>query len=298
MTRMHWSILVNPAAGRRGQSAEAVASLVSQRGIDATITTTESADHLAAVTREHVEMGTRGFVAVGGDGTANLVLNAIMKSGATEHDRFALGVVAAGSGSDFVRTFGHSGRIDDGFDRIADPEFYTIDIGHMTGSFGQNYFLNAANAGVGAASALCAAKLPKRLGSVRYSLGFWLSLPRFPVRQVTVTVGEHRFEGEAINIVVANGQFFAGGMNIAPRATLVDGLLDVQVFQAPKRLAFTVMPRVIRGSHLTHTSVRRYVGSSIELHVPDQWPIEADGEVLGQGTVSITTIRGAIDFVT
>ena len=98
-------------------------------------------------------------------------------------------------------------------------------------------------------------------------------------------------------MVIANGQFFGGGMNVAPRATLVDGIFDVQVFRAPKRHAFSVMPRIIRGSHLTHKAVRRYIGATISVTGADDWPVEADGEYLGRGPVSVTMEPAAIDFV-
>jgi len=197
-----------------------------------------------------------------------------------------------------VRTFGHSRNIGLAVDRLVDPDLYPIDIGSISGSFGTRLFLNAANVGVAAASARVANHLPNRLGALRYTAGFWLALARFKEAPVTVTVGRHEFSGDAITVVVANGQFFAGGMNIAPKATLTDGLLDVQVFKGPRRLAFGVMPRVVKGTHLTHTAVRRYIGDTISITVPASWPVETDGELLGSGSVRIRTIASAIDFVT
>ena len=112
-----------------------------------------------------------------------------------------------------------------------------------------------------------------------------------------MTIDRHRFVGEAINVVVANGQFFGGGLNIAPRATLVDGVFDVQVFSGPKRNAFVIMPRLAFGAHLTHRAVRRYIGGAISINAPDEWPLEADGEMLGTGSVSIDVVPAAVDYV-
>ncbi len=86
-------------------------------------------------------------------------------------------------------------------------------------------------------------------------------------------------------------------MNVAPRATLVDGKLDVQVFKGPRRLALSVMPRVVKGTHLSHKAVRRYIGGAVTIDVPASWPVESDGEVLGTGSVTIRTISSAVDFV-
>ena len=104
------------------------------------------------------------------------------------------------------------------------------------------------------------------------------------------------FAGDAINVVVANGQFFGGGLNIAPMSMLNDGRVDVQIFSGRKRQAFSIMPRLLVGSHLTHRAVQRYSGSDIQIDVPDAWPVEADGEMLGTGSVSVSVVADALDF--
>ena len=85
-------------------------------------------------------------------------------------------------------------------------------------------------------------------------------------------------------------------MNIAPRASVADGLADIQVFSGPRRKAFSVMPKVVRGMHLGHKNVRRLTGRSVRINVPDGWPIEADGELLGTGSISVTVLPAAIEF--
>jgi YegS/Rv2252/BmrU family lipid kinase len=297
MTGGGWSIVINPNAGRRPPSALDVESAVAKRGIDATIVTTTSVGHLVTHIQDQVRSGRRAFISIGGDGTAHHVVNAIMDTGLSRTERFTLAIVATGSGSDFVRTFGHRAGLEAGLDRVVTPDLYPIDIGHIDATFGSRYFLNAANTGVAASAARRAGSLPKLLGPRRYTAAFWLELPRFPVGTLVITCDRHRFDGEAISVVIANGQFFGGGMNVAPRATLVDGVFDLQVFQAPKRNAFSVMPRIVRGSHLTHKAVRRYIGASISITGPDDWPVEADGEYLGRGSVSVTMEAAAIDFV-
>jgi diacylglycerol kinase family enzyme len=57
-----------------------------------------------------------------------------------------------------------------------------------------------------------------------------------------------------------------------------------------------IMPRVRRGTHLSHRSVRRIKGSSIEVNCPDLWPIEADGELIGTGPITVEVVPHAIFF--
>jgi diacylglycerol kinase (ATP) len=292
---MTWQFIINPAAGRRGSPYQEVIEAAERHGIDATFHETAHLVDLEQTIRTATAVGHDAFVVVGGDGTAHHVVNAFMRFAPDR--RLTLSIIAAGSGSDFVRTFGQSDGLDAGMKRLADPEAYTVDIGRIEGSFGVRYFLNAANVGVAAASAGVAASVPRVVGSAKYTIAFWLALVRFPIADIAVSVDRHHFSDTAMNVVLANGQFFGGGLNVAPKASTSDGQLDVQVFQGKKRSAFSVMPRILVGSHLTHKAVRRYVGSTVSVEAPNTWPIEADGELLGYGSCDVTVIDQALDFV-
>lgn len=291
-----WFVVVNVGAGRRGSPTAAVRSGLESRNVSAEIVETNDLDHLHEVVGNAIGRDIQRFAAVGGDGTAHHLLNAIKR--ASPSMRPTLAIIPAGSGSDFARTFGQSTKIDDALDRIADPDLYGVDIGRLRGNFGEHYVLNASSTGVVAASAEFAEKLPRWVGGARYTIAFWMALWRFRSAEVGVTIGRHEYSGPALTVVVANGQFFGGGLNIAPRATLVDGDFDVQVIHGPKRVAFAVMPRVIFGAHLSHKAVRRYIGSAATVRIPADWPVEADGEIIGRGAYSIECLPDAIDYVT
>lgn len=292
---MTWFASVNPLAGKRPIDTDEVRLAAAEAGIDMVVSVSSTKREAFEVVAAAVRGGYTRFVAVGGDGTANLVANALFA--APTDQRFTLGVIAIGSGSDLVRTFGHSKGLDPGMDRLVDPRLYPFDVGVVTVGGSTTYFLNAVNVGVGAISVVKADAMPRRLGSIRYTAGFWIALAGYTSDHIEVSIDHHSFSGRAINVVVANGQFFGGGMNIAPRASTSDGLFDVQVFSGPKRQAFTVMPRVLRGTHLTHRSVRRYIGSHVSITASSALPVESDGESLGEGAVEIDMMPSAIDLV-
>lgn len=289
-------IVVNPSAGRAGDLRNALTNGMTARGIPGDVVVTNSVDEMEHRIHVAVADGTTRFLAVGGDGTAHHLLNALPLD-VDAAPRFSFGLLPSGTGSDFVRTFGQTADVGRALDRLAEPTPYGVDVGWVEGSFGRRWFLNAANAGIAAESVTTADRLPRRLGASRYTAAFWLTLPRFRGAAITVDVDRHHFEGQALNVVVANGQYFGGGLNVAPRATLVDGSLDVLVFRGPRSNAFTVMPRIAIGSHLTHRAVQRFVGSQISIGVPDDWPIEADGEALGRGHVHIGIRPDAVDYL-
>ena len=243
--------------------SDAVRRAAAYAGLEISVSVSSSVEEAKAAITAAVLAGHTRFVAVGGDGTANLVVNSLFSK--SSDTRFTLGIIAVGSGSDLARTFAHKKGLDPGMARLASGELYPFDVGVVSVRGAKTYFLNAVNIGVGAASVVKANRIPRRFGSLRYTAGFWVALAGYNADHMDVQIDRHKFSGKAINVVVANGQFFGGGMNIAPRASTSDGLFDVQVFSGPKRQAFTVMPRVLLGTHLTHRSVRRYVGAHVAL---------------------------------
>ena len=290
-----WWVIVNPWAGRTNTVEVRARAALEAAGVTFHLEVSPEAAAVADLVERGLAAGASDFAAVGGDGTANLVLDALMK--AAPELRPTLAILPAGSGSDFIRTFGHDKDLDEAARRLIDPQRYRCDVGALDGSFGRRYFLNVADVGVAAASVNVASRLPRGLGAVRYAAGFWLQLAAFPARSVRLEAAGRTFDGSAINVVIANGQFFGGGMNIAPRAALTDGAFDLQVFTGPRRQAFSVMPRVVRGTHLSHRGVRRFSAPSFRLVCDDSWPVEADGELIGSGSITGQVVPGAIEFV-
>ncbi|MGB9357742.1 MAG: YegS/Rv2252/BmrU family lipid kinase [Acidimicrobiia bacterium] len=289
-----WWVVVNPSAGRGRDLTRQVEAALRKRGISFEIRTSASADTIAGLISEGRAEGYRQFGAVGGDGTANLVLNGLLAEPWTEPP--TLGILPAGSGSDFVRTFAIPNNLDGGADHFVDGEQYPVDVGLLEGSFGERYFLNAANAGLAARTVVDAGHLPDWLGSRRYLAGFWTALARTKPAPVEVDSDGRTISAAAWNVVVANGQFFGGGMNVAPRAATMDGLFDVQVFSGPRRHAPVVIRRVVRGTHLTHPAVRRTTGGRVRANIPERWMVEADGEIFGTGSFTASVLQGMLNF--
>ena len=291
---MSWLVVRNPAAGKGGDIAARLDAALAQVGVDHRVAVSSDSGHVQALVDEAVSEGIVRFAAVGGDGTAHLLLNAVLAHDWEEPPTLA--ILPAGSGSDFIRTFALPRTLEGGVGLLATGDVYRCDVGLAVGGFGSRYFLNAINFGVVAASAARAERLPRILGGLRYTTGFWLALGAFAPGPVEVKTERTTLTAVGLTVVVANGQFFGGGLNIAPQAAVMDGLLDVEVFSGPRRNAFGVMPRVIRGLHLRHPAVSTARGAEITIDVPADWPVEADGEVIGAGSAQVSVVRGAIDF--
>ena len=293
MESSDWYVIVNPTAGRGTDLVARTERALARHSVAGSIVPSASADDVARLVDAAVVAGRRRFVAVGGDGTVNLVANALLAHEWAEPP--VLGILPAGTGCDFVRVFGIPQDVEHAARHLVGEETYRSDAAIIEGEWGRRHFMNIAQAGIGAASATTADKLA-RLGGLRYQTAFWVNLPRFPRTDVTVRVGKRTYQGDAISVIFANGQFFGNGMNVAPKATLVSGQIDAQVITARKRQAPLLMRKAVRGLHLGSREVHRMRGADFEIETKDPWPVEADGEYLGRTPVHGRMVPAAIDI--
>lgn len=287
-----WVVLVNPAAGPHPTDVDMVEDVLQAAGIEGVIHRPRSRDETAeTITSAALEGHTR-FAIAGGDGTVNLAVNALLRLDLDEPP--TIGMLPVGTGCDLIRTFGLPHDLREAASHLGTDETYLIDVATLEGSWGLRYFVNVAQVGAGAAAVETAPRFSRRLGGVRYPLAFGLRLPRFPRAHVTITTERRTIESEALAVILANAQFFAGGWNVAPKATLVDGVLDIQVIDATKRQAPAIVPKVIRGTHLTDPAVRRFSAAEFKIETDPTWPLEADGDLIGNTTVSGRVVPAAV----
>jgi YegS/Rv2252/BmrU family lipid kinase len=265
-------------------------------GHDYEVRTTKHQGHAAQLAVEAAADGAATVVAIGGDGTVNEVVNGLMAVEAAK--RPSLGVVAAGSGADFARTFDlpeHTGATLAGVIGATT----SIDIGLMEFSDGRrHHFVNIANVGLAAATVERAERMPRRLGKARYVVALWPVLARYAECRIGVTVDGTEHSALAHNLLLANGRFAGGGMRFSPHSDPSDGVFDVQMNVGPKRQAVTLVPKIFKGTHLPNDRILQLAGRQFAIDAERTLIVEADGELIGETPVTITVIPGAIELVT
>jgi diacylglycerol kinase (ATP) len=295
------TVIVNPHAGKRrvGDEIPELERTLQARGLPYELRRTEGPGDATRLAREALDEGGRFLVAVGGDGTVHEVVNGMMADGKPVVPDAVLGVVAAGSGCDLVRTFGLPGDVTRSCQHLLGENTYPLDVGMLTYTDGgptvTRYFPNVAEAALGAAVAARASRLPAWLGQGKYFAAFWLTLPGFKMTEVRLQADRRTYEGPAVMIIVGNCQYYGGGMKISPRSYPGDGVLDVLVFTGPKSDAFTMLPRVYRGEHVPHPHIQEFrVKNALTIEADRPLPLEADGEVLGTTPATFGVVPQAI----
>jgi diacylglycerol kinase (ATP) len=296
-------LVANPLAGAgRDPVLPRLSAALRARGIVHDQALTEGPGHATQLAREAVEdLGRRFVVAVGGDGTVHEVVNGLVdaSTGEVRGDDPVLGIVAGGTGCDLTRTFGLDRSPEVVAAHLDGDQTVRMDLGRvrLVGTGGDQrvlLFANVAEAGYGGLVTDLANRLPRRLGTARYALAIIGAVSRFKLVESVVTVDQGTTAEAMSNVIVANGQFFGGGLHVAPRALPYDGRFNVQVWQGKPLDVLRAGPELRKGTHLARSDVREWQSSTVEIDAERPLLIEADGEVLGTTPASFDVLANVL----
>jgi len=247
----------------------------------------------------------------GGDGTIHRHLGQLVKLG------LPVLVVPAGSGNDFARALGFR-RVRDslaawrrfgaGHDNIR-----AIDLGMImeledaggTPHESARYFCSVAGVGLDAEVSRRANALPRWLrGHGGYALPLAPTIFRFAPRPIKILAADEaggwttRNDQPTMLAAFANTAIYGGGMKIAPRAEIDDGLLDVCVIGGidPFRLA-CMFPTVYFGRHLGIREVNYFRAARVRVETETPFDIYADGEYVCRTPAEISVHPGALKVI-
>ncbi|MET7389648.1 diacylglycerol kinase [Streptomyces sp. NPDC005529] len=286
------TLFVNPTAGRgRGaHAAQPAASVFRAAGFSVrTVLGEDAADGLVRA-RAAVAEGTGALVAVGGDGMANLALQAVAGTDTP------FGLVPVGTGNDFARALGlplgdpaAAAALTAG--ALKEDRLRAVDLGRVDGTWFGTVLASGFDSRVNDRGNRM--RLP--VGRFKYDLAMLAELAAFRpfAYRLTLDGGETR-EIEATLVAVGNGSSYGGGMRICPGADLGDGLFDITVVgNCGRATLLTVFPKVYRGTHVDHPVVTVHRAARVEL-VAAGVTGYADGEPLGALPLTAECIPGAV----
>lgn len=297
-------VIANPGAGQgRAPVLPRLLAAFAQHGIVPEVQQSQRPGAAGSLARAALEAGRRYLVVVGGDGTVQEVLDGIvdLEAGTLRGDDPVLAVVPAGSGSDLPRTFGLDRSPEVLVRHLVTDDTIRVDVGRvrLTGQDGRpvvHAFLNVAQAGFGGTVVRRAAKLPRRLGAARYGMAIASCVPSFRLVETTVTFDADERTERLCNVVVANGQFFGGGMHVAPRALPSDGRFNLQAWGGTPGEVIAAAQQVRRGTHLSRDDVREWQSATVTVDAAEPLVVEADGEVLGTTPATFDLLPGLLRY--
>jgi len=290
-------VIFNPAArGEKARYFRRHLDKIASRGALKVTTIPGDARRLAT---EAVAEGFDLIVAAGGDGTVNEVLNGIGDA----PDGFArtrFGVLPLGTINVFAREIGMPLRIERAWETLLRGRETRLDLPRVEfpvkGVRRRQYFIQLAGAGLDArAIELVTWPLKRKIGPLAYVVAGVKALQgRLP--QITARVDGQNATGELI--LVGNGRFYGGPLEIFPQADLHDGLLDICVLPRANWLTLLrCLPGLLVRRRLPANVVQRFRTSGFELTGDAAASLELDGEWAGNLPATFSVAREQLRVV-
>jgi len=304
---MRTHVIINPAssAGRTGRrQADILAAIERHLGREFSLLVTKRPHEATSSARDASLRSAGLIIAVGGDGTIQEVVNGLMEAGSALARRPQLGIINAGTGHGFAQSLGLPAGLDDQCAAIASGTVRRVDIGRASFANGrgrciERYFVNECQAGIGGRVVEKVQTGHKKLGgSLAFGLATLTAALSYPNRPIRYSVDDGpEDEGRFVGIVAANGSAMAGGMRLAPQATVEDGRLDIVFMHGqtlPERLRN--FPKIYSGTHLGSPKFSCRRGRSLSLASAESVSFEADGEMFGHLPCRIDVLPSALEL--
>ncbi len=296
-------VFLNPGASHghgRGRWA-VVEDAVRERVGEFEVEETGAPEELIARLSEAVAQGERRFVAAGGDGTVNLLVNAIM-SLPTDAD-VTLGAVGLGSSNDFHKPFRSEDDIDGipirvNFEDVVLRDAIRIEYENESGGHRTRYSLVNASVGV-TAEANARFNAPTALIRATRALSVDAAISAAVVttlatwRDITCEIATDGGDAEMVsvtNLSVYKNPHFGGELRYDLDVGPADGRLGVGLCQGLSKVrTLATLSALRRGRFQGLRGTRAWIAGSVRLDGDRIFALEADGEVVHARAAKFST---------
>ncbi|MCR1899261.1 diacylglycerol kinase family lipid kinase [Irregularibacter muris] len=265
--------IVNPIAGKgKGKEfMEQAIHFMRDRNVQWEIAYTQYPGHAIELASQVDDNLYSKVVSVGGDGTIYEIINGL------KDKSISLGIIPAGTGNDLARSVHIPLDKQEALRVIFDGNEKQMDIGNME----EHRFVNVAGVGLDVEVLRCTEFFKKFVkGSIAYVLGLLKALFTFKAIELNISIDGVMHHEEVMLCAIANGQYYGGGMKIAPTADVGDGYFDIYLITKLSKLKLLFLfPRVFKGSHIDLPWVKTFRGKKVTITSKEEIWVNADGEI-------------------
>ncbi|WP_125153399.1 YegS/Rv2252/BmrU family lipid kinase [Clostridium rectalis] len=240
---------------------------------------------------EDIDDSYKYILVAGGDGTVDNVVNHMKGLGI----EIPIAILPVGTANDFAKFIGMPQDIEEACEQILNTRPKEVDIGKIN----DKYFLNVASTGLFTdVSQKTDVNLKNTIGKLAYYVKGIEQLPNFRKLKIKVESDHQNFDGDMYLMLVFNGQT-AGNFNLAYKAEIDDGYLDVIIIKAT--MIIDIIPlfiKMLRGDHLEDVNCLLYFKTD-KLHIECHENIvtDIDGERGPDFPLTIECIKGGLKIL-
>jgi len=300
-------IIVNPIAGR-GAGKKAIPEIeahLNSLGIDYDLLITNEPGHGIKLAEEAGASGYQTVVAVGGDGTANEVINGLMHASNNGKLTSRLAVLPVGRGNDFSYGMGVPQDLDSAIKILVNGHTRKIDVGFVKGGDYPEgrYFGNGVGIGFDAVVGFEAAKLPSFItGMPAYLIAALKTIfLYFKAPDLRVEIDGEVIKQPCLIVSIMNGKRMGGAFMFAPESEPDDGLLNLCIAGQVSRLGVLgLFPKVMSGTQRDHKAILMPIGEKISIEaISGRLPVHADGETIcvAGKKLEVTILKQKLEMV-
>lgn len=218
------------------------------------------------------------IIVCGGDGTVNEVANGIAKS----NSDIIMAIYSTGTVNDFGNFLGLPTDINGFINMVKEGNTKKIDLGLAN----DRYFINVAACGYIANVGHNTDKnLKAYLGRFAYILQGVKEVPKTINQSMKISykIEEKIINEDIVLFMVSNSPSIGGFSNLAPKASITDGLLDVLIIKKTNRVIdlANIFMKILTGEHTEHKEVEYFQTDKIEFITKEKFPVDIDGEFAG-----------------
>lgn len=229
----------------------------------------------------------------GGDGTVDLIVNTMKELDIN----IPIGILPCGTANDFAKAVNLSFNPKEAIERIVNSNPKKIDIGKIN----DKYFINVASAGMFTdVSQKINPEFKNSMGKVSYYLkGIEeaLYMRKFSIK---VESDEVEYNGDMYLMLIFNGKT-AGNINLAYKAEVDDGLLDVIIVKDvlfPNM--FPLLISILKGEHLegyNENEILYFKTNKLKIDCKDKLNTDIDGEKGPDFPLEIECVKDGIELL-
>ena len=298
-----WFVIVNPTSGNSSGKKKwpKIKDLLKTYGFSIQYAFTEFDKHSGQIVKTAIEKGFINIISVGGDGTLHNIVNGIMQQRNTPSTNINVGVIPIGTGNDWIKTHNIPMDTEKAIQLIKKGNTKLQDVGKIEFANQDKkpvYFINLAGVGFDGHVVSNIEKY-KHFGALSYLIGVLLGLTSFKNFDSKVLINSKEIYGKTLMVLIGLCKYSGGGMQLTKSPNPFDGLFDVSIAKNFSKIdVIKNIFKIFNGNIVKYKKVETHKSTKVivEIIEENQPFIQADGELVGKGDISVSLVPKCFSF--